>query len=514
MNGKERIKQPDFQYLVENANAIIVCFSTEGIITYANDFALKFFEFSAEELIGAKVLETITPATDSAGYNLETLIAEISQLPESYQININENIKKSGERVWVRWSNCVQLDDRGDICGAMSIGIDITRQLELERQISQIQKLDALGVLAGGVAHDFNNIAQGMSGFAEMIKLETSSETIRRYANSIISAASDVGDITNNLLSYSRTATTEFESVDIVDVVSTAVSLVESSLQAGMAIKIDCPQKLGTLRLDRSGLINALVNLLLNANDAAPAGGEVRVRISDIFIQETLILSTGVKLPPNHYWVIDVIDSGAGVSAEIRAQIFDPFFSTKARKQGTGLGLSSVFSFATAHGGSVELCDHDGLTCFRMYLAEPVGTERGSAELTQPATPVRERLNILVVDDEAFVRMYAEKVFSQAGHRVVTADGLDEAVDAVRTMEKNFDVAVIDMVMPDYSGVEVLLAIREFRPSIKSILATGFATDEQLKRAEAAGFQASIRKPFTYKDIETALGQVLHVDQN
>ncbi|MEQ3695587.1 MAG: response regulator [Pseudomonadales bacterium] len=526
MGRSSAYQQPDYEYLVENSNAIIVCFSTEGVITYANDFALNFFEFSAEELIGAKVLETITPPTDSAGFNLEGMIHEISHLPEDYRININENMKSSGERVWVRWTNCVQADDQGEIVGAMSIGIDITRQLELERQVSQIQKLDALGILAGGVAHDFNNIAQGMSGFAEMIKQEDDPEVIGELADRLISAAADVGRLTTNLLGYSKTTKPAFELCDLGASVQKAINLAEINLKAGVSIHVSNTVPSAQVRLDRSGLVSAVINLLLNANDASAPGGRIDVRIHRAEVTTPLTLKNGVRLKPSDYWVVEVIDRGVGVPEEIAQRIFDPFFTTKVRNQGTGLGLASVFNFATSHQGSAELVSADNETCFRLYLCEgDVGdgmeadveaeaeAESRAPSIIQNTTELAEhqakelvsRTKVLLVDDEAFVRLYAEKIFTRSGFEIRTAASRDEAVELVQGEGFHFDVAIIDMVMPDVTGVETWVSLKAIRPDAKAILATGYASEEQFKRAEAAGFSLCIRKPFTFDDVINAL---------
>ncbi|RMA77632.1 hybrid sensor histidine kinase/response regulator [Umboniibacter marinipuniceus] len=513
MGRSSAYQQPDYEYLVENSNAIIVCFSTDGVITYANDFALRFFDFEAEALIGKQVLGTITPLEDSAGYNLEGMIHEISNLPEDYRININENIKRTGERVWVRWTNCVQTDDQGKVLGAMSIGIDVTRQLELERQVSQMRKLDALGTLAGGVAHDFNNIAQGMSGFAEMIKHEDDPDVVKHLADSIISAAADVGRLTNNLLSYSKVNHADLELCDVESSVQKAVQLVESNLKPGVSIEIRNHNGSDQIRLDRSGLVSATINLLLNANDATDPGGKIEVEIHKLVEAEPRILNNGVQLTANTYWIVDVRDWGVGVPADIAQKIFDPFFTTKVRNQGTGLGLASVFDFATAHRGSVELLRSEDETCFRLYLAESAEAQLSPSELSGQEDTVAiesggiRHSAILLVDDEAFVRLYAEKVFAREGYQIRTAASCDEALTIVQHEGFEFDVAIIDMVMPEVTGVDTWLKLKALRPAAKAILATGYASEEQLKRAEAAGFSHCIKKPFKFEDVLTALAK-------
>jgi CheY-like chemotaxis protein len=221
-------------------------------------------------------------------------------------------------------------------------------------------------------------------------------------------------------------------------------------------------------------------------------------------------LKNGVRLQPNDYWIVEVIDQGIGVPDEIAQKIFDPFFTTKVRNQGTGLGLASVFNFATSHQGSAELIREDNRTCFRLYLAE--GEKQLAVEdaphLKAELPKLSSTIAILLVDDEAFVRLYAEKIFTRAGYHIRTAASRDEAIEMVQNEDFHFDVAIIDMVMPDSTGVDTWLSLKALRPDAKAILATGYATEEQLKRAEAAGFLICVRKPFTFDDIVIALGKI------
>ncbi len=210
-----RKSEEKYRELVENANSIILRWDKKGYITYFNEFAQKIFEYTEEEIIGRHVMDTIVPETESTGRDLSPLMDEICRHPESYESNTNENSTRSGKRLWITWTNKVLRDDSDNVIGVLSIGTDISRQREIEDELRHRHKMDAIGELAGGMAHDFNNMLHGLMGFAEILEYKLEDDKLKYYDRKIITIAQQSSELTNKLLAFARKGQYQMVSVDL-----------------------------------------------------------------------------------------------------------------------------------------------------------------------------------------------------------------------------------------------------------------------------------------------------------
>jgi len=502
------ISEPNFyESIVEHASAIIVSWNLNGDIEYINNYGCQFFGFSKKELIGKKVIGTITPMADSSGDDLNKLISEIAKSPASYELNINENVRKSGERVWISWTN--KLLTVGDKAQVLSIGVDVTAQRNLESQLKQSQKMQSIGLLAGGVAHDFNNLIQSISGFAELIQEADNLTSARQFAQKILNASMQAKGLTNSLLSFSRKDRVLKSHELVSDVVQEACDLVQPALKKHVTVNWNPTNSTLYAVIDRGCIVSAIVNLLMNANDALVGNscGVIDISVKQINCEDRSALKNGLQLRTGKYVVIEVADNGAGMTPTEMQRIFEPFYTSKAAHEGTGLGLSSVYTVADAHGGAID-CEStvDQGSKFSLYIRQEPYRHKAPKQL--PTITHLKSQRILLIDDEQMVCEFSEALLTKKGHEITTFGSPTLAVEHYRQHFDSYDIVIIDMLMPEMDGVDVLTELTKINPKVSAVLATGYASPDQLSRARGAGFKKILKKPFQYPQLMEVLSGV------
>lgn len=507
----EQLKASEERYreLVENANSIILRWNRDGIITFFNEFAQKFFGYSAEEIIGKHVMDTIVPEDESTGRDLRPLMDEICQNPGKYELNINENIKKNGDRVWISWTNKILLDEQGSPIGALSIGSDITQQKLLEEELRQAQKMQAIGQLAGGISHDFNNMIHGIIGYAEIIQKLSPQEDIRRQAERIVNTATSAAHLTRQLMTFARKGSYQFKNCNLDQLIADTCSIVRHTFPRNIILQTSLcatdPYFLG----EANQLENALLNLCLNARDAMPLGGTLKISLDNT----SLASDTNVgefKLAAGNYLRLRVEDSGTGMEEEVISHIFEPFFTTKGISSGAGMGMGLATTYGTMHlhRGSISCISAPGRgTLFELLLP---ACEKPCEEIV--AKPINHAPNIsmLIVDDEKMVLTYSYQLFSLHGHKVTTFESPVKALDYYHSNWANFDLVIIDMLMPEMDGQQLFEAMKAINPSIKAIIASGYSSEKRIAQALQAGISAYVSKPFTYEILEEKIAAIFN----
>lgn len=500
-----------YRELVQLANSIILRWDSNGCITFFNEFAQEFFGFSAEEIIGRHVVGTIVPETESTGRDLRPLMDDICTHPEKYRYNVNENITKTGKRVWVAWSNRVILDEAGNAIGALSVGSDVTRERELEEELRQGFKMRAIGELAGGIAHDFNNMLHAMQGFSEAIVQHSEDPKVLGNAAHIIQITRDAAELTSNLLTFARKGQSENKHYDAAKVIGELRQILDHTLDKRVRCEVSLPMNPCQLYGDPAQFKSALLNLAINAQDAIVGDGLIEIDCADCTLDRELRIAD-FTLPPGDYLHIRFADNGTGIASEDVQHIFEPFFSTKESGRGVGLGLSAVYGTVHMHQGAIKCSSHhrdvvgtaNSGTSFDIYL--PI--HETSAELALPQVPLDRQLpnlNILVIDDEDIVLTFSQAVFEEAGHRVATFSNPEKAIEHYATHAKSIDMVLLDMNMPVMSGEQVFYALRALDPEVKVILSSGYGYEgsmEKMLRDGLAGFQ---QKPYSLAELEQTI---------
>jgi len=408
-------------------------------------------------------------------------------------------------------------DGEGDGETTIVYALETTQQRTLEAQFAQSQKMQAIGQLAGGVAHDFNNVLTAIIGFSDLL-LASHRPTDPSFQDimNIKQNANRAAGLVRQLLAFSRRQTLRPQQLALNDVLADLSILLDRLLGEKVELQVIHGRDLWPVMADLNQLEQVIVNLAVNAGDAMADGGKLTIRTTNVSAEESTKFENTRGMPPGEYALVEVEDTGHGIPADVMQKIFDPFFSTKEVGKGTGLGLSTVYGIVKQTGGFVFCTSEVDIgTTFRLFLprhipdiveeAKPVAQEAESektADLTGSAS-------ILLVEDEEAVRAFAARALASRGYTVYEAGSGTEALEVMDENDGAVDLVVSDVVMPEMDGPSLLVELRKTRPDLKIIFVSGYAEDafeENLPENEQFDF---LPKPFTLKQLATKVKEVL-----
>jgi signal transduction histidine kinase/ActR/RegA family two-component response regulator len=366
----------------------------------------------------------------------------------------------------------------------------------LQRQFYQSQKMEAVGQLAGGVAHDFNNSLAAIMGAADLASMENIEiEEQREYLRMILTAAKRAGDLTRKLLAFSRKGTKEMSLLDAGAVVNDTVGLLRRTIDKRISIVIENNAENTLVDGDDGLLQNAFMNLGINASHAMQDGGTITFTLANTELAEEYCASSTFDLRPGPYLTISVRDTGCGMPFEIVTRIFEPFFTTKKEGEGTGLGLAAVYGTLQDHHGAITVYSEVGAgTIFHVHL--PL-SEQTDAPRSVMETPIRNGTGtILLIDDEDPIRATTKAILTKNGYTVEVAANGRDGFDVFLLSQGKFDLVILDLIMPHRGGRETFTKIREIDPNIPVILSSGFSKEEDLQAMREKGISGFLQKPF------------------
>ncbi len=382
-----------------------------------------------------------------------------------------------------------------------------------EEHLRQSQKMEAVGRLAGGIAHDFNNLLTAIIGYGGLLSEKLIGDPAAlNQALAIQTAAERAAALTQQLLALSRRQVLQPKLLDLNSVVSDFERTLRRLVGEGTEVSINTDPDLWKVRFDPGEITRVLMNLSLNAIDAMPSGGTLTIETANVALTEEAALT--LELQPGDYVVLSVADTGIGLDEEVQAHIFEPFFSTKERGKGTGLGLATVMGVVTQSGGAIECKSAVGegttfkvvLPAFAEALAEPAGLARGLATAPKGSEV------ILLVDDEDIVRHLARQILEASGYRVLEARDRSECVELCESFQGNINLLVTDVVLPGKGGRELAEDAVKLRPSLRVLFMSGHTEDEVLKESIQNGV-AFLRKPFTPTGLANKVREALDMDR-
>ncbi|HUS92050.1 MAG TPA: PAS domain S-box protein [Phycisphaerae bacterium] len=385
----------------------------------------------------------------------------------------------------------------------------------LEEQLRHAQKMEAIGQLAGGVAHDFNNVLTAIQGNAELLKADLpAGAEPAGFVEEILKASRRAADLTRQLLAFARKGQLQTVPTDVHELIRDVAGILTHGIDRRIEVELDLRAESAGVLGDASQLQSALLNLGLNARDAMPEGGRLTFSTRQLALDEDYCRKHPFQIRPGPFIEAAVTDTGVGMDAEVRQRVFEPFFTTKKRGQGTGLGLASVYGCVKSHHGSIEVYSEPGAgTTFKVLLplADAPEAEPGASPAPAEA-PVRGSGHVLVVDDEEMVRSFAASALRGLGYTVSTCVDGAEAVSFYEDHHERIDLVVLDMIMPRLGGADTFRRLREIDPQAKVLLSSGFshsgAADKLLRRG-AVGF---LHKPFRVEDLARAVAQHMRRD--
>ena len=385
--------------------------------------------------------------------------------------------------------------------------VDVTEQKALEQRFAQAQKMEAVGKLAGGIAHDFNNVLTAIIGFSDLLlQTHRPSDPAYKDIKNIQSAANRAAGLVANLLGFSRKQTQQVSVLDLGELATDLTPILRTSVGEKIDLKIQSERDLWYVRADRSQIDNIIINLCVNARDAMANGGKLSIRTRNVSERESQKMGHTAGFLPGEYVLIEVADTGTGMSAEVMEKIFEPFFTTKGIGKGTGLGLASVYGVVKQSGGFIQPESEIGKgTTFRVYLPRHVVEIDDELEASQPkaaAKPDPRTMDltgtgcVLLVEDEIEVRSFAVRALKRQGYTVLeAADGV-EALEIMAANEGKVDIVVSDVVMPEMDGPTLFKELRSRNPSIKVIFVSGYP-NEAFRESLGTDDFAFLPKPFS-----------------
>ena len=394
----------------------------------------------------------------------------------------------------------------GEIESVIVIARDITDRFKLEKQLRHAQKMEAIGTLAGGIAHDFNNVLTPIMGYSEIIKLKMRQEgieddTISEYLGEILDASKRAKSLVDQILAFSRSSEQKETMQYLHPIVKEVVKLMRVTLPTTIRIKHQIDESCSAVSVDPVQIHQVLINLCTNSADAIGNDhGSLSVRLKKA--------ETG--LDGEEGWIeLAVEDSGCGMNQEMRDRIFEPYFTTKEKERGTGMGLALVHSIITRHGGRIDLNSEENVgTVFRIYLppAERITT---LDKIVSSEELVEGFGNVLLVDDESQVVRVTSELLQSLGYRVTGRSSPVEALQEFKNNPDNFDLLLTDLTMPKLTGLELSREMKRIKPELPIILFTGYSERLTTEEAAESGIDEYCMKPVSLRDLSRAVGRLI-----
>lgn len=435
---------------------------------------------------------------------------------ERYRIEYRHGSEETGWR-WIAESAQVGVEPEARGTAIWGLMHDVTdrvrRQHEAERlqaQLLHVQKLESLGVLAGGVAHDFNNLLTAILGNASLAELQTDpGDPSMRSIAAMVAAAKRASSLTGQLLAFSGRGHFRVEQVNVNSQIQELVVLLEASVPKKVTLRVDANPSLPNVDADVSQLNQVLMNLVINGAEAiGEQGGSVVVRTGRQVLEARDLASVGAfpDTAPGPFVFVEVSDTGHGMDEGTLARIFDPFFTTKV--SGRGLGLAAVQGIIRGHRGAIRVYSELGRgTTFKIFL--PTSVELSEREAVTETTPGSNCGTVLVVDDEPAVRQFARAALEFAGFRVIEAVDGREGVETFRALAGEIDLVLLDLTMPRMNGEEALAEMRKIRSSTTIVLSSGYNHVEATRRLVGRGKVEFIQKPYPAKELISLVGRLI-----
>jgi signal transduction histidine kinase len=383
---------------------------------------------------------------------------------------------------------------------------ELAERRRAEEQLVQSNKMEAFGQLAGGIAHDFNNLLTAIGGYANLARLKSENPEVIGDLDQVLDAAERAGELTHQLLAFSRRQVLHVQPVDLDQVVRDTERLLRRLIGEDVRIVVSRDGEPATVSADAGQLSQVLVNLALNARDAMPDGGTLTIQMTNTNLDDALAGSF-FDAEPGAYVRISVSDTGVGIPEEAKPHLFEPFFTTKEVGKGTGLGLATTYGIVRQFGGYMSVYSEVGAgSVFNVYLPRIVASP--PEEPPTPAPPARGTERILLVEDELVVREVITEMLEQQGYTVTGTGDPEEALELAAAGDP-YDVLVTDVVMPKLNGHQLAEALTERSPELKVIYVSGYTTAAIVQRGVYTDHVAFLQKPFTIGELGTKVREIL-----
>lgn len=515
-NREDALKrtQSFLKSVIEAMPSILIALNHEGIVTQWNKAASNLTGITSREAVGMNLWE-ILPSFKRYQNAAEMVLKQ--QRSRNY---FKEYMELNSNKLYINLSFYPLIVD--SLSGIVIRMDDVTEIEKKEQQLRQAQKMETVGTLAGGLAHDFNNVLGGIIGTLSLIEIKMKDKAvkkdgIKKYWEDISKLSNRASDMVNQLLAISRKEELSFSSIDLNFTIRHVVKICNSTFDKSVEINPTYFDKPAKVFADPTQIEQVLLNLCVNASHAMTImrpdnthwGGKLKVSLSPKIVDRQFAFHHP-EVQGDQYWSVSVSDEGVGMDNDITSQVYDPFFTTKGKGVGTGLGLAMVYNIIKQHKGFIDIESKPGEgTKFIVYLPQYTDIRKETVKRDLTIMSQSGEGLVMVVDDEQILRQIAREILEEIGFDVLLAEDGEEAVALYKKKHEQIRVVLLDMLMPKLSGNEVYVKMRKINPDVKVILTSGFRKDKRVEQALNAGADGFIKKPYNFKRLSEMVFQVL-----
>ena len=494
-----------FRRLVDSNAQGVIFWNATGQITEANDAFLSLIRYSREELDSGSINWVKMTPPEFAHHDRRAM-EEIALKGVSNPYE-KELVRKDGSRVPVLLG-AAAFDDSPE--EGVCFFIDLTERKKLEQQVFRAQRMDSIGTLAGGIAHDLNNILAPIMMSIDILQLTATDAQARKILETIELSARRGADIVRQVLSFARGLEGQRIEVQPHQLLQELKNITTDTFPKNIDLKFTVPGDIWMILGDPTQVHQILLNLCVNARDAMPDGGDLTIEVENCLLDEHFA-AMNLRAKPGRYVKLSVTDSGMGIPPGLLEKIFEPFFTTKEVNKGTGLGLSTVTAIVKNHEGFIDVYSEPGKgTTFKVYLPAMEASSRERKQTQPVGMPRGKGETILLVDDEAAILTIASQTLQAYGYQVLTASDGAEAVAVYVEHKEKIALVITDMMMPIMDGSSVIRALMKIEPSIKIIAASGLSVNSGKAEASGAGIKHFLMKPYTTRTLLKTMRTVMN----
>ncbi len=491
--------------VIETSPLAITLLDIEGKVLGWNPAAERIFGWKAEEVLGAPI--PIVAEAERAEF-LQSL-ARAAQGDAESGVE-RRRMRKDGSFVDLNvWTAPVR-NRNGEVSALLGILADVTQRKLLEEQFRRAQKMEAVGRLAGGIAHDFNNVLTVITGYGQMaLEQSVNDPQLQAELEEVLKAADHASALTGQLLVFSRHKVVNRELLDLNEVVTRLEKMLRRIIGEDIELVIAPEAGLGRVLGDAAQMEQVIMNLVVNARDAMPGGGRLTIETANVEL-DSWYVQTHMGVQEGEYVMLAISDTGKGIAPEARAQLFEPFFTTKERGKGTGLGLSTVYGIVKQSGGDIWVYSEPGHgATFKIYLPRMAETSLSEKPVGEAATLERGVETVLLVEDEAGVRVLVREILRQSGYTVLEATDVDHALRICQEHPEPIHLLLTDVVMPIMSGRELAERAAAIRPELKVLYMSGYTDTIVVHHGVTSRDTQFLQKPFTPKTLARKVREAL-----
>ena len=485
----------------------------EGRYLIANDAVCRFLRQEPGTLVG-KCLSDLLP--ESMEQSFLSRIGKVQQVGRPMVVEDSFAVGEETRHFSTMLFPLFDVDGKVTSVGGIAQEVTDRKLAEVERekleaQLRQVQKMDAIGRLAGGVAHDFNNMLGVILGFTDMaMEALPDDHPATRDLREVHAAASHSADLTRQLLAFARKQTITLEVLDLNKTVASILKMLGRLIGEDIELVWKPGTEIGLVRLDPTQVDQLLANLAVNARDAIQGVGRLVIETARVAL-DAEYCEQNPGFIPGHYVLLTVSDNGCGMTREIQAQIFEPFFTTKPLGSGTGLGLSTVYGIVKQNNGFIHVYSEPGEgTTFRIYLPSHTAIGDGTTAVQKKTMRQGGTETVLLVEDEIGLLQLGRRLLERLGYVVIAANGPKQALAAAVEFEGKIDLLITDVIMPDMNGRDLWLRLKELRPGLRSVFMSGYTADVIAHHGALEEGVHFLQKPFTMDGLATRIREALH----